>query len=76
MVLRLASSFLEAQGPMNTTEASGCSFLIIRAVATMGVSSLLILSIVSGNRCFAITDQEGQQEVSAKSCLPVTTSFT
>ena len=38
-LLRIASSFLAAHGPMNTTFAFGCSFLIVRAVATIGVSS-------------------------------------
>ena len=49
---------------------------MILAVATMGVRALLILSMVSGNRFLAITDQEGQQEVRAKDWFPEATSST
>ena len=42
MVRRLASSFLAAQGPMNTTLQPGWRFLIRRAVSTMGVRAMLI----------------------------------
>ena len=38
--LRLASNFLAAQGPMKTTLQSGSSFLIIRAVKTIGVNAI------------------------------------
>ena len=75
-VLLLASSFLLAQGPINTTLASGCSSLIIRAVATIGVKALLILSMVSGKNFFASTDHDGQQEVRRNGNSPVATSFT
>ena len=76
MVLLEASSFLEAQGPIKTTLASGCSSLITRAVATIGVNAFEILSMVSGKNFFASTDQEGQQLVSKKGTSPVATSFT
>ena len=75
-VLLEASSFLEAQGPIKTTLESGCSCLIIRAVATMGVSSLEILLMVSGKYFLASMDQDGQQDVSRKGRLPVATSCT
>ena len=38
----LASNFLAAQGPINTTLHSGCCFLIILAVRTIGVSDIEI----------------------------------
>ena len=74
-VLLDASSFLEAQGPINTTLASGCSFLISLAVATIGVSALEILSMVSGKNFFASIAHEGQQEVRRNGTSPVATSF-
>ena len=71
-----ASSFFATQGPINTTDASGCSFLMTRAVATIGVRALEILSMVSGKNFFASIDQEGQQDVSRNGSSPVATSFT
>src|SRR5699024_441811 len=71
-----ASSFFAAQGPINTTLASGCSFLIVRAVATIGVSSWEISSITSGKNFFAITAQDGQQDVRRNGSSPVTTFST
>ena len=72
-VRREASSFLEAQGPMNTMEQSGCSALMRRAVATIGVSSLEMLPMMSGNCFLASTLQDGQQEVSRNGSLPSAT---
>ena len=46
-VRRLASSFLESQGPMKTTRLPGCCFLIIRAVMTMGVRFLLAVKMLA-----------------------------
>ena len=69
----ITSSFFAAQGPINTTFALGCSFLILRAVATMGVSSLDTLSIISGNCFFASMAQAGQQEVRRNGIFPVFT---
>lgn len=71
----MASSFLEAHGPMNTTFVLGCSFFTMRAVATIGVSSCEMLSIIAGKYFFAITDHDGQQDVSRNGRLPVATSF-
>ena len=63
MSFRMASSFLAAQGPMNTTFAFLCSDFMSRAVSVMGVRAMEIqlpsLPIIR----FAITDQAGQQEV-------------
>lgn len=50
---REASSFLAAQGPMNTTRACGDFCLIFLAVATMGVSACETSSINCGNCFFA-----------------------
>ena len=72
---RIASSFLEAHGPMKTTLALGCSFFTMRAVATIGVSSWEMLSIIAGKYFFAMTDHDGQQEVRRNGRLPVATSF-
>ena len=47
-VRREASSFFAAHGPMNTTRASGYFCLMVRAVATIGVSVREILSADSG----------------------------
>ena len=74
-ILLDASSFLEAHGPINTTLASGCSFLISLAVATIGVRALDILSIVSGKNFLASIAQDGQQDVRRKGTFPVATSF-
>ena len=60
---------------MKTTFALGCSFFTIRAVATIGVSSWEMLSIMVGKYFFAMTDQDGQQEVRRKGRLPVATSL-
>ena len=62
-LFRLASSFFAAHGPINTTLESGCFILIKRPVKTIGVNVMDIQSLNSGNCCFAITDQAGQQEV-------------
>ena len=70
---RMASSFLEAHGPMKTTFAWGCSFFTIRAVATIGVNSWEMFSIISGKNFFAIMLQEGQQEVRRNGSSFVTT---
>ena len=51
-------------------------FLMTRAVATIGVRALEILSMVSGKNFFASIDQEGQQDVSRNGSSPVATSFT
>ena len=67
MVRREASSFLAAQGPMNTTRASGICRLISRAVSTMGVRAMEMFSVNWGNSFLAITAQAGQQEVARKS---------
>ena len=75
-VLLEASSFLAAHGPMNTTFAFGCFFLILLAVATIGVSSCEILSIVSGKYFFASIDHAGQHDVRRNGRSPFTTSFT
>ena len=60
---------------MKTTFAWGCSFFTIRAVATIGVSSWEMLSIMVGKYFFAMTDQDGQQEVRRNGRLPVATSL-
>ena len=75
-VLLDASSFLAAHGPINTTLQSGCSFLILLAVATIGVSSDEILSMLSGNWFFASIAHAGQHEVRRNGRLPVATSST
>ena len=72
-VLLLASSFLAAHGPINTTFAFGCSFLMLLAVATIGVSSEDTLPIKSGNCVFASMDHAGQQDVSKNGSSPVAT---
>ena len=55
--------------------AWGCSFFTIRAVATIGVSSWEMLSIIAGKYFFAMTDQDGQQEVRRNGRWPVATSL-
>ena len=62
----MASSFLAAHGPMNTTFAFSCCFLMSLAVRVMGVKAMETQSAYSGNSFFAITDQAGQQEVAIK----------
>ncbi len=76
MVLLDASSFLEAHGPINTTLASGWSSFILRAVATIGVKALDILSMVSGKNFFASIDHDGQQDVKRKGSSFVATAWT
>lgn len=73
---REASSFLAAQGPMNTTRACGDFCLIFLAVATMGVSACETSSINCGNCFFASMAQAGQHEVKRKGSFPGTTSST
>ena len=70
----MASSFLAAQGPMNTMRALGWSFFTMRAVMTMGVSAMEILSLNSGNMVLAIMDQAGQQDVPIHACFSGTSS--
>ena len=60
---------------MKTTLALGCSFFTMRAVATIGVSSWEMLSIIAGKYFFAMTDHDGQQEVRRNGRLPVATSL-
>ena len=72
---RMASSFLAAQGPMNTTLPLGCSFLIRRAVSTMGVRAMEMQPAYSGKRFLAITDQAGQQEVPMKGSFSGTSAM-
>ena len=62
-LLRIASSFFAAHGPIKTTRPPGRSFLIRRAVSTIGVSAIEMQLAYSGKRFFAITDHAGQQEV-------------
>lgn len=50
-------------------------FFTMRAVATIGVSSWEMLSIIAGKYFFAMTDHDGQQEVRRNGRLPVATSF-
>ena len=66
MLLRMASSFLAAQGPMKATWALGCFILMRRPVSTMGVRAMETQWASSGNCFLAMTDQAGQQEVAMK----------
>ena len=72
---RDASSFLAAQGPIKTMRASGLSFLTRRAVSTMGVRAMEMLSLNSGKRVLAITLQAGQQLVPIQSSFSGTFSI-
>ena len=72
--LRLASNFLAAQGPINTTLAFGFSFLIKRPVNTIGVNAIEIYGAKSGKFFFAITDHAGQQLVAINGCFSGTFS--
>ena len=65
-LLRMASSFLAAQGPMNTTLALGCSCLMRRAVRVMGVRAMEMQWAWSGWSFLAMTDHAGQQDVPMK----------
>ena len=58
MSARIASSFLEAQGPIKTTRAFGCFSLMMRAVATIGVIESEMQCAISGNIFCAIIIQE------------------
>ena len=68
-LLRMASSFLAAQGPMNTTLALGCSCLMRRAVRVMGVRAMEMQWAWSGWSFLAMTDHAGQQDVPMKGQL-------
>ena len=72
--VRLASSFLAAHGPMNTTLAFGFSFLISRPVSTIGVSAMEMYGLKSGDSFLAMTDHAGQQEVAMNGCFSGTLS--
>ena len=61
MSVRMASSFLAAQGPMNTTFALEWCRLISLAVNVMGVNAMEIQSACSGNSFLAIMDQAGEE---------------
>ncbi len=69
MERRLASNFLAAHGPTNTTFDSGCSFFINLPVKTIGVNAIEIYGAKSGKSFLAITDQAGQQEVAINGCF-------
>lgn len=72
---RIASSFLEAAWSDEDYFGVRVFFFTMRAVATIGVSSWEMLSIMAGKYFFAMTDQDGQQEVRRNGRLPVATSF-
>ena len=74
MLLRLASSFLAAQGPTKTILQSGSFCLISLAVRTIGVNAIEIHLACSGNNFLAIMDQDGQQEVAMKGSFSGTSS--
>ena len=74
-LLRMASSFLAAQGPMNTILPLGWSCLMSRAVRVMGVRAMEMQLAWSGKVFLAMTDQAGQQEVPMKG-ISSGTSFT
>ena len=61
---------------MNTTRAASSFSFILRAVATMGVSSCETSGARSGKCFFVSVAQAGQQEVNRKGSLPVATSCT
>ena len=61
----------DEDSPQNISSQS----LMLRAVATIGVSALDTLSAISGKYFFANMDQEGQHEVSRNGSCPVLTSF-
>ena len=63
---RIASSFLAAHGPINTTRASGLCCFIRRAVSVIGVSAIEIHFACSGKSFLAMTDHAGQHEVAMK----------
>ena len=56
MDLRMASSFLAAQGPIKTILACGCWVRIMRAVRVMGVSAMEMQLAYLGNSFFAMTE--------------------
>ena len=72
---RLASSFLAAQGPIKQIRALGFSFLMRRAVRTMGVMAMLMHSACWGNSFLAITLHAGQQDVPMNGILAGTSSM-
>ena len=74
MLVRIASSFLAAHGPINTTFADSCCFLISLAVRVIGVSAMEMQFAYFGNTFFAITDHAGQQEVAINGIFSGTSS--